>query len=85
MKKWQTMFAVPSGILLIVPFFNISEFISFLLRNKSIHIVIRCLARSAIVLGRFGPAVAAEASSQVLQRPSPIGGRFALFLLINGF
>jgi len=42
-------------------------------KELTIHIVISFLAPSAIVLGRFGPAVAAEASSQVLQRPLPIG------------
>jgi len=36
-----------------------------------------CLAPSAISSGRFGPAVATEASSQVLQRPSPKDLHFA--------
>jgi len=39
-----------------------------------------CLAPSTLSSGRFGPAVATEASSQVFQRRSPKDLRIALFL-----
>ncbi len=49
--------------------------------KDSLYRFFGCLALSAISSGRFGPAVATEASSQVLKRPSPKDLRFALFLL----